>query len=120
MHPIQALAALHDLGLSVQPISGGRLYVVPRERITPDVRHLIVAHRDALVDLVRRRQADIDPVDLIVTYEERLAICSEAGDVSEIKARLSTPQMNAASLAQNSSTWPRTLRRHNETHCKKG
>lgn len=39
---------LRDLGLSVE-LEGGRLLVSSRSAITPEVRDLILAHRDELV-----------------------------------------------------------------------
>ena len=51
MRPTEALAVLSRLGLTLQS-RGGRLWVEPRDRITPEARAMIVEHRNALLDLV--------------------------------------------------------------------
>lgn len=96
MRPTDALATLRRMGLTLRPLTDGRLYVEPRDRITTVARQLIVMHRDSLVDLVRQQvsggAADCislalaDPADLIVAYNERLAICFDAGDILEVEA----------------------------------
>lgn len=54
MQPTHALLALTRIGLTLRPMSDGRLWVEPRQRITPEARALIVAHRNDLLKLVRR------------------------------------------------------------------
>lgn len=51
MHAATALAALSRMGLAVRPL-GDRLFVTPRDRITPEARALIVEHRAGLLKLV--------------------------------------------------------------------
>ncbi len=78
MQPTEAYAKLVNLGLLLLP-SGGKLWVEPREWITPEARALIVGHRDGLLDLVTRRNqfGPVPPCPTAVT--ERAAI-TEDGD----------------------------------------
>ena len=106
MRPTEALATLARMGLSLRPL-GGKLYVEPRDLITPEARSIIVEHRDDLLALVSTGEpiatvapvASIatvaapsaalgtdDPADLIAAYHQRLAIVLEAGDVSPAEA----------------------------------
>lgn len=41
MQPTHALLALTRIGLTLRPMSDGRLWVEPRQRITPEARALI-------------------------------------------------------------------------------
>ena len=52
MRTAEALAILSRMGLSLRPQADGRLYVEPRDRITPEARALILEHRAGLLKLV--------------------------------------------------------------------
>lgn len=78
MRTDEVYATLVDLGLLLRPLNG-KLWVEPRDRITPDARRLIVENRDSLLDmLLRRSQAALVP-PCPATVAERAALI-EHGD----------------------------------------
>ncbi len=48
---------LEARGLTLAPLDGGRVNVSPRERLTPEVRELIIGSKPAILRELRRRQA---------------------------------------------------------------
>lgn len=97
MQPAKVFSMLSQLGLTLRPLPGGRLYVEPQDRITPEARAIIVAERDMLVELlhagVKPNPAagpsfqGNNPADGIDVHRERPAICSEAGDIASVQAQ---------------------------------
>ena len=98
MRAADALAALAKMGLVLRPIED-KLYVEPRDRITPLARSLIIEHRDALLRLVREIpgpfsgpasfaavSAGHDPAPVLAAYHERLPLVLETGDIMETEA----------------------------------
>lgn len=91
MRAADALAELRQLGLVLEPM-GDRLLVTPRDRITDLARALIIENRDELLDLLRQPEPCClelaeRATDLADAWHERVAICLEAGDISETEAR---------------------------------
>ena len=116
MTPASTYLALVQAGLTLTVPDGRHLHVSPRSRITDALRALIVEHRDPLVALIRTGaeptldvnpvlgRAEIvdrasDPANLIATYNERLAIVLEAGDIPEPEAHRIVSEEVCADLA---------------------
>ena len=88
MRATEALATLSRLGLILEP-RDGRLWVEPRDRITPEARAIIVEYRDTLLNLVSvpvpaenipTPSAGLGVIsDRISAYHERIAIVIEDG-----------------------------------------
>ena len=67
----QAYAA----GLDVTIAASGNLYVQPVEKLTPDLRALLVAHKAELLEFIR--QADALTAE---TMARAMAVCDDHGD----------------------------------------
>ena len=109
MQPTEAFTTLARLGLALRPL-GDKLHVEPRDRISAEARALIIAHRDALLDLARQRDSRVAAVsmavprrppsagaalaDTIVAHHERVSIVLECGDIDEPAAhRVATAEV---------------------------
>ena len=69
MQATDAFDTLRRMGFILRP-RGDRLAVEPRDRITPEARALIKAHRDALLHLARTVSDPVPPESLAATQND--------------------------------------------------
>lgn len=79
MTPADVCRAIYDAGLSVR-VNGDSLSLKPAERLTPDLRALVVAHKPELIQFLL--DAEVTAAELV---EAAMRCCDRHGDSAQAR-----------------------------------